>query len=325
LIIDCHAHFVPSSLLRAIRKQIGAFPSVQLIENGDSVGFAFGGGKPTRPVAQSLMDMSGRLSWLDSQGIDRQVVSGWLDMFGYELPADEGERWSQLANEHLKATASDQPRFIPLATVPLQDGDRAARVLREAHRIGYRGAMIGTQPKGVGGVLDDPSLDPFWRAADDLGSVLFVHPAFESGDIRVRDYGMANTIGRITDALIAVSRIIYAGHILRYSNTKIVVGIGGAALPYVLGRLSRNHSLDRDKLADPGASVAALYYDTILHDARAIRLLADVVGADRLMMGSDAPFPIGDPEPLKVIAAAGFSSAETAAVCGGLAERLFRD
>lgn len=323
MIVDCHAHFVPPSLLSAIRKQIGVFPSVQLIENGDSVGFAFGGGKPTRPVAQSLTDMLGRLNWLDSQGIDRQVISGWLDMFGYELPADEGERWARLANEHLKATASDQSRFIPLATVPLQDGDRAARVLREAHRIGYRGAMIGTQPKGVGGVLDDPSLDLFWRVADDLGFALFIHPAFESGDIRVRDYGMANTIGRVTDALIAVSRIIYSGHVLRYSNTKIVVGIGGAALPYVLGRLRRNYSIDRDKLADPEASLAALYYDTLLHDARALRLLADVVGADRLMLGSDAPFPIGDPEPLKVIAAAGFSPAETAAVSGGLAERLF--
>ncbi len=80
--------------------------------------------------------------------------------------------------------------------------------------------MIGTQPKGVGGVLDDAALDPFWRAADELGGALFIHPVFESGDNRVHDYGMANAVGRITDTLIAVSRIIYSGHILRYRNAR---------------------------------------------------------------------------------------------------------
>jgi aminocarboxymuconate-semialdehyde decarboxylase len=212
---------------------------------------------------------------------------------------------------------------IPLATVPLQDGGRAAQVLRAAHDAGFRGAMIGTQPKGVGGVLDDPSLDAFWRTADDLGAVLFIHPVFESGDARVHDYGMANAVGRITDTLIAVSRIIYSGHILRYRNAKIVVGIGGAALPYVLGRLRRNYEVDRDKLKDPDASLAALYYDTLVHDARALRLLAEVVGADRIMLGSDAPFPIGDLAPMMVVAAAGFSAEQAQAINGGLAEKLF--
>ena len=96
-----------------------------------------------------------------------------------------------------------QPRFLPFATVPLQDGQAAAEVLREAHADDFKGAMIGTQPKGKGGVLDDPALKPFWRAADELGSVIFIHPVFESGDDRVNDYGMANAVGRITDTLIA--------------------------------------------------------------------------------------------------------------------------
>ena len=102
---------------------------MRLIEDGESVGFSFSGGKPTRPVAKPLIDVAGRLAWMDAQGIDRQVVGGWLDMFGYELPAAEGERWSRLANEHLKAQADHEQRVIPLATVPLQDGARAARGL----------------------------------------------------------------------------------------------------------------------------------------------------------------------------------------------------
>lgn len=323
MIIDCHAHLVPPSLLDAIRSQAANFPSIRLIEEGGSLGFSFAGGKPTRPVSKPLSDVPARLQWMDTQKVERQVVGGWLDMFGYETPAEEGARWSRLINSHLAQAGKDEPRFIPLATVPLQNGPLAAEVLREAHASGFRGAMIGTQPKGKGGVLDDPTLAPFWEAANELGSIIFIHPVFESGDDRVHDYGMANAVGRITDTLIAMSRLIYSGTVTRYPNAKIVAGIGGAALPYVIGRLRRNYSLDKDKLGDPDAALAALYYDTIVQDTRTLRFLADVVGADRIMMGSDMPFPIGDLAPLKIVANTQFSDSERAAINGGLAQRLF--
>ncbi|TKT78164.1 amidohydrolase family protein [Aquamicrobium sp. LC103] len=322
MIIDAHAHFVPQDLLAAIREQRSAFPSVRLVEDGASLGFSFAGHKPTRPVSKPLTDLEGRLKWLDEQGIDRQVFGGWLDMFGYEIPVSEGAAWSRLINAHLMAAAKAEPRLIPLATVPLQDGAAAAEVLQEAHRVGFAGAMIGTQPKGRGGVLDDPDLDPFWKTASDLGSVIFIHPVFESGDERVHDYGMANAVGRITDTLIALSRIIYSGHVQRYAGAKIVAGIGGAALPYVVGRLRRNFSLDRDKLGDPDAALASFYYDTIVQDTRALRFLSDVVGPDRIMMGSDMPFPIGDLAPLGIVDETGFDDAEKASINGGLAARL---
>jgi aminocarboxymuconate-semialdehyde decarboxylase len=243
-------------------------------------------------------------------------------MFGYEIPADEGVRWSRLINMHLAKLAKDQPRFVPLATVPLQDGARAAEVLKQAHADGFKGAMIGTQPKGKGGVLDDPALLPFGEAANNLGSIVFIHPVFESGDDRVHDYGMANAVGRITDTLIAMSRLIYAVHVTRFSNIKIVAGIGGAALPYVIGRLRRNYSLDKDKLGDPDAALAAMYYDTIVQDKRALRYLADVVGADRIMVGSDMPFPIGDLAPLEIVQETPFTDAERASINGGLVQKL---
>ncbi|SDS71302.1 amidohydrolase family protein [Bradyrhizobium canariense] len=323
MIIDCHAHLVPPALLDAIRADKASFPSIKLIEEGGSLGFAFAGNKPTRPVSKPLSDIAARLQWLDTNKIERQVVGGWLDMFGYEVPAEEGVRWSRLINTHLAKTAKEQPRFVPLATVPLQDGALAAEVLKEAHTQGFKGAMIGTQPKGKGGVLDDPSLLPFWQAANELGSIIFIHPVFESGDDRVHDYGMANAVGRITDTLIAMSRLIYAGHVTRFSNIKIVAGIGGAALPYVVGRLRRNYSLDKDKLGDPDAALAAMYYDTIVQDTRALRYLADVVGADRIMMGSDMPFPIGDLAPLKIVQETSFTDSERASINGGLVQKLF--
>jgi aminocarboxymuconate-semialdehyde decarboxylase len=98
--------------------------------------------------------------------------------------------------------------------------------------------------------------------------------------------------------------------------------VGGVGLPYVLGRLKRNHAI-ADGLADPEQGLRSLYYDTVIHDPRALRFLADTVGADRIMMGSDMPFPIGDPEPRAVIGQCGFSRSEVASMEGGLAARLF--
>jgi aminocarboxymuconate-semialdehyde decarboxylase len=323
MIIDCHAHVVPPALLDAIRADKAQFPSIKLIEEGGSLGFSFAGNRPTRPVSKQLSDIAARLAWLDTNKIDRQVVGGWLDMFAYEIPIEEGLRWSRLINTHLAKLAKEQPRFIPLATVPLQDGARAAEVLKEAHSQGFKGAMIGTQPKGKGGVLDDASLLPFWEMADSLGSIIFIHPVFESGDDRVHDYGMANAVGRITDTLIAMSRLIYAGHVTRFANMKVVAGIGGAALPYVIGRLRRNYSLDKDKLGDPDAALASMYYDTIVQDTRTLRYLADIVGANRIMMGSDMPFPIGDLAPLKIVQETSFTDAERAGINGGVVQKLF--
>jgi aminocarboxymuconate-semialdehyde decarboxylase len=322
MIIDCHAHLVPPPLLEAIRAKAREFPSVRLVEDGPGFGFSFAGGKPTRPVSKPLSDIAARLKWMDEQKIEKEVVGGWLDMFGNELPAEEGTRWAELINGHLLEAAKQEPRFIPLCTVPLQDGTRAAEVLRDAHSAGFKGAMIGTQPKGKGGVLDDPSLVPFWEAANKTGSLIFIHPVFESGDDRVHDYGMANAVGRITDTLIAMSRLIYAGHVTNYSNAKIVAGIGGAGLPYVLGRLRRNYELDKTKLSDPEAALRTLYYDTILQDTRALRFLADIVGAERIMMGSDMPFPIGDLAPMQIVEKTNFTAAERESINGNLAAKL---
>ena len=323
LIIDSHAHLVPPALLEAIRSEAARFPSVRAIEDHGSLAFSFAGAKPTRPVSKPLADIAGRVAWMTKNGIDKQVVGGWVDMFGYELPAAEGTAWAQLINTHLAEAAKAEPRFVPLATVPLQDGAAAAEVLRAAIAAGFPGVMIGTLPRGVGSVLDAPDLAPFWQAADDTGAVVHIHPSFDAGDVRVNDYGLANAVGRITDALIAVSRLISAGHVARYAKAKIVVPMGSAGLPFLLGRLARNHAITPG-LGDPAEALRHIYTDTILHDPRVLRFVVDMVGADRIMLGSDMPFPIGDTEPGKIVQSAGLSAADAASITGGLARTLFR-
>lgn len=322
MIVDCHAHLVPPELLAAIRKDAAKFPNVRQIEDGGSLAFAFAGAKPTRPVSKPLSDIPARLAWMSKQGIDKQVVGGWVDMFGYELAGAEGEAWSRLANDTLFAAAKADPHFVPLATVPLGDGTRAAVVLKDAVKAGFSGAMIGTLPRGVGSTLDHIDLDPFWQATDEAGALIHIHPSFDAGDKRVNDFGLANGLGRITDAVIAVARLISAGHIAKYKNARIFVPMGAAALPFVLGRLKRNAAITPG-VGDPVAGLAAIYTDTILHDARVLKFVIEMMGTERLMMGSDMPFPIGDTEPMKIVTAAGLSRAQADSINGGLAARLF--
>jgi aminocarboxymuconate-semialdehyde decarboxylase len=320
--IDTHAHLVPPDLLATIARERAKFPSVRVIEEGGSLAFAFAGGKPTRPVSKPLSDIAARLAWMDKQEIDCQVVGGWVDMFGYELPAAEGEAWSRLINEAMLVAARSEPRFVPLASVPMQDGARAAAVLKSAIVAGFPGIMIGTLPRGIGSVLDAADLDPFWRTADDVGAIVHIHPSFDAGDTRVNDFGLQNAVGRITDAMVAIARLLYSGHVTRFSNVKFFVPMGVAGLAFVLGRLKRNHQITPG-VGDPVEAVGHLYTDTILHDHRVLRFVISMLGVDRIMLGSDMPFPIGDLEPAKIIAEAGLSAQQVEHINGGLAALLF--
>lgn len=323
MIIDAHAHFVPASLLEVLPKRAAEFPSVSIEQSGASLSFAFAGGKRTRPTSPGLTDLEKRVAWMDESGVERQVVAGWLDMFGYEMPAEEGEAWCRLINEDLIAFCAANPRFVPLGATPMQDGERAAAMLRDLRAQGVAGVMIGTQPDNKGGRLDAPELEPFWRAADETKAVVQIHPSFNSGDDRASGHGLENALGRVTDITLAVARMLVTGMPTKYPGARIIAVCGGGALAFALGRLQRGHQIAPDNSADPHQQLRALYFDTIVHDPAALRFLADKVGADRLMAGSDKPFPIGDFTMMKTIEAAGFSESEQRRMAGGLAGELF--
>ena len=324
MIVDVHAHYIPKCLFERFPGQSTAFPSVILKSEGGSFRMQFPGGEMTRPISPKLSDLRERTAWMDANGIDHQLVGGWLDSFGYELPAAEGIAWSRFINACMKDELANENRFTPLATVPLQEGRGAAEVLREALGQGFGGAMIGTLPKGLSGNLDDASLDPFWQAASDLGAAIMLHPMFLCGEPRLADYDLVNAIGRVADTSIAVARLLFSGHLLRFAGMKMVLSHGGAALPFVLGRLARNFTIAQGKYADPRRGFEALYFDSVVFDADAFEFLAKKAGPGKLMLGSDMPFPIGDPRPRKLVDASRLPEAEKHAVLGRTAQALFR-
>ena len=324
MIIDIHAHYLPQLLYERFDAEAARFPGVQLLRGEQGFRLRFPGGEATRPISPKLSDLGERRAWMDKNGIDHQLLGGWLDSFGYELAPNEGLAWSRFINACMREALAGETRFTPLATVPLQDGIMAAEALGEALEAGFGGVMIGTLPKGMGGVLDDPQLDPFWEAASKLEAAVFLHPMFLCGEPRLADYDLVNAIGRVADTSIAVSRLLFSGHLLRFPGMKLVISHGGAALPLVLGRLARNFTIAQGKYADPRKGFDALYFDSVVFDADALRFLAGKAGAARIMLGSDMPFPIGDVEPCKVVHAAGFAAAERASILGGNAQGVFR-
>ena len=324
MIIDTHAHFTPDILLKAFATKGHLFPNIELLEEEGKFRLSFMGKSPTRPLAPKLCDSDMRIDWMDRQSIDKQVVGGWLDSFGYNLPPREGESWSRFLNEYQIIGTQDTDRLYPLASVPLQSGFKAAKVMEEAILSGAHGVMIGTQPHGEYGNLDSPDLEPFWEAADSLGATIYIHPMFGCGDTRLNDYGMMNAVGRGLDTTTAVSRMLFGGYFTRFSRLKCVISHGGGALPFLMGRLKRNHEIHPEECADPAIEFRKLYFDSVLFQPDALTFLCSCCGHDRVVLGSDYPFPIGDMAPLDVINKANFDNSQKHMILGETAQKLFK-
>jgi aminocarboxymuconate-semialdehyde decarboxylase len=320
-VVDVHAHLVPRRLLEQLHQGEVTFPGIEVQPHESTYRVAFNGGTPTRPVAPGLTDLGRRIGWLDENGVDVQVVGGWLDIFGYDLAPDEGAEWSQVLTQAIRDAVADEPRLVPLGTVPLQAPKLAAEAVRQQRADGSAGVMIATRAGTRD--LDDEELTPFWEAADETGSVVFLHPGFGGASDRYHDFGLVNGLARLEDTTVTLARLLYAGIPARFPGAKVVVAHAGAALPYVLGRLTRNHLMNKDTTHDPRESFASLFFDSVVFDPDALGFLVGKAGADRVLLGSDYPFPIGDLEPRTVVATMDASAADKARIESGNARQLF--
>ncbi len=327
MIVDVHAHVVPPSVIERLREDAQRY-GVRL-ERQDGRERAVMGGFQARPFAPFLSYVRERLERMDEQGVDVQVLTGWGELFGYDLPPDDGARFARLQNEAMAELTTQYPtRFIGLATVPLQSGDLAARVLEEAtHDLGLAGVQIGTNVAGRN--LDDASLDPFWATAQETESFVSIHPLQSqvAGGERLGDYYFENLLGNPFETTIAAASLIFGGVLERYPRLKVCLAHGGGFLPYQVGRLRKGYEERpeaRERLQEgPDASFARLHLDSILHDQGALQRLYQMVGADRIMLGSDYPFDMGEADPVgRVRELSGVTEEDRQKILGDNALRL---
>jgi aminocarboxymuconate-semialdehyde decarboxylase len=261
-------------------------------------------------------------------GIDTAVFGPLMDVAGYSLPPAQGAAWSRLQNEALAAALRQAPgAHRGLATVPLQDPAMAAAELRVAvQELGLRGAMV--DPNALGRPLGDAAFDPFWKAAAELGAPVVLHPFLLEAVERFGQHYLHNLVGYPFETTLAAASLILGGTLDRFPGLSVVLVHGGGFLPYHIGRFDRAHETRPEARANdaglPSRYLRRFLYDSLVQRPDALRYLVQLVGHDRVLLGSDHPFWMGDPDPLRVVREAGLDPATEAAIFGENAARIFR-
>jgi aminocarboxymuconate-semialdehyde decarboxylase len=327
VIVDVHVHFLSPLALDAARAAPGRH-GVRVVDDAGRPRLEVGGEAPTRPLLEPLYTLPAHLAFLDGQGIDAAVFGPLMDAAGYSLPARQATAWSRAQNEGLaESLAGADGRHAGLATVPLQDPVLAAEELRFAvGSLGLRGAMI--DPNALGRPLGDRALDPFWKTAADLGAPVMLHPFLLEAVERFGRHYLHNLAGYPLETTLAAASLILGGTLDRFPPLEVVLVHGGGFLPYHVGRFDRGHAARPEVRVEgagpPSSYLRRFHYDTLLQFAPALAYLVGVVGADRVLLGSDHPFWLGDPEPLRIVRAAGLPPPAQSAILGDNAARLFR-
>ena len=324
--IDTHVHFLSPGAIDAARETPARY-GVRVFDDGGSPQLQIGEEAPTRPLLKALYTLERHLAFFDAQGIDAAVFGPLMDVAGYSLPPDQGAAWSRAQNEALAASLADAGgRHVGLAAVPLQAPDlAAAELLFAVKSLGLRGAMI--DPNALGRPLGDRAFDPFWRTAAELGAPVMLHPFLLEAVERFGRHYLHNLVGYPFETTLAAGSLILGGTLDRFPPLQIVLVHGGGFLPYHIGRFDRGHTTRLECRADgaalPSGYLRRFHYDTLVQFPPALAYLVKVVGEDRVLLGSDHPFWLGDPEPLRRVHEACLPPDAQAAILGGNTTRLF--
>jgi aminocarboxymuconate-semialdehyde decarboxylase len=320
LTLDVHAHHVGQTAVDRIRAE-GEQHGVRIVGSDDgAIRIDVGGRTTGMPLIPALTDEQARLRWMDEARIQIQLVSGWMGLAGYHLPAEAGAWLCRVQNDALaEIVERRRDRYCAAAMVPLQSPQAAAEELGRAVReLGHRAVQIGARVEDEG--LDSPALDPFWRAAETANVAVIVHPADLAPPPRHRRLFLHILVGNPSETAYAAAALLLGGVFDRFPKLRVLLVHGGGCVPYQFGRIARGRTasppfargaakLDLDRYADN------LYYDTILHDDSALRYLISRVSAHRVALGSDYPFPLRDPDPLFTIERQELEETHERAIC----------
>ena len=322
-VVDLHNHIVAEEVVAFLVRE-GARLDTRVVERAEGR-FAQIGRAAVRPLHARMCDPAARLPDMDRLGIDVQALSCTPFVLYADAPADVALAVAQVNNDALSAIARRHPeRFAPLASVPLQDPERAARELERAHGLGLRGVEI---PARAGALdLDDPRLEPFWSAAAALAMPVCIHPFEASPQGALARYALSPLVGNLIDTGMAATLLVMGGVLERHPRLRIVLYHGGGTFLSMLARLEKGHELIAEARSaapkPPSAYLEHFWVDTITFDPGWLRYAIQRLGAKRVVLGSDYPLPLGPRDPAAEVRALGLDSASEAAILGGNAAEL---
>ena len=306
LLIDIHTHILPRDWPN-LKERYGYGGFVQLEHNGPGCARMLLDGNCFREVQRNCWDPAVRVAECDDAGVSVQVLSTVPVMFSYRAQPHHAADLSRLLNDDIASVVEERPdRFIGLGTVPLQDTDLAIREMgRCVSELGFPGVEIGSNVNGKN--LDEPSLFPFFEAAEALGAAVFVHPWEMAGRERMTRYWLPWLVGMPAETCLAICSMIFAGVFERLPKLRVAFAHGGGSFPGTIGRIAHGFEVRPDlcqtsSTIRPTDYLGKFFLDSLVHDERALRGLIDLVGAECIAMGSDYPFPLGEHVPGSLIA-----------------------
>lgn len=318
LVVDIHSHLYPDWFVDLFRSR----PQVpRVVDDGDNERFLLfttQDGEGSGPIlTDEYTTVEAKLAFMDRHGIDRSVVSlgnPWLEVFDRDRALDIArEANRRLATLH-EETAG---RIYGMGVLPPADPSEVAGVVEEvARQPGLRGVIATTT---IGGrFFDDADLAPVWEALGAHRVPLMVHPMIAELPPELEGYGIALSagVGFPFQTTVALARLLLGGVLDRHPDLRVVAAHGGGALPYLIGRLEGTHHGDPDRLR---GAARRLLFDAALYDGEAVRMAADLVGSDRLLFGTDHPFPNADAVRIGGAIHSGLSQREADSVMGGAA------
>jgi aminocarboxymuconate-semialdehyde decarboxylase len=269
-----------------------------------------------------------RLADLDAMGIDLQVVMCPPPQCCYTVPLDVAVKAARIVNEGVAAYVAARPdRFVALGTVPMPDGEEAARELEHCMtQLGFKGVQILTNVAGR--ELSDPAFAPFWKKAEELSAVVLIHPNGFTEAQRLSRFYFNNVIGNPLETTIALHYLIFDGVLERHPDLKIVAVHGGGYLGAYSGRIDHAWGARGDARGDlpkpPSSYLKKIYVDTVVFTPEQLAALVATFGADHVLMGTDYPYDMGEYDPLQHLDATPVIDAATrSAIAGGNAKKLF--
>jgi aminocarboxymuconate-semialdehyde decarboxylase len=295
--IDMHTHFFPRIAQEEAAK-LDPARAPWLRTNADGTGHIMQGDRPFRPVYAALWDPARRIEEMDRDGIDVQVFCATPVMFGYAYPVERAAPWAQRMNDRALEFCAHAPRRLkPLAQVPLQNPDAACREASRAKAAGHIGVQIGNHMGERN--LDDEGLVAFLAHCGREGIPVLVHPWDMMGADRLKKWMLPWLVAMPAETQLGILSLILSGAFERLPRSlKICFAHGGGSFAFLLGRVEnawRHRDIVRqDCPQPPSAYVDRFCVDSAVFDERALRLLVEVMGIDRVMLGSDYPFPLGE-------------------------------
>ena len=303
--IDVHTHILPKEIPRWKDKfGYGGFisldhykPCCARMVRDDGVSF--------RDVEDNCWSAEKRIDECDISGVNVQVLSTVPVMFSYWAKPNDGAKIARFLNDHIAEIVNEFPqRFVGLATVPMQDTSLAITELERCKQIGLAGVQIGTNVNQLN--LGEPQFFEFFAACEEFGMAVFVHPWEMMGENDMRKYWLPWLVGMPAEVSRAICSLIFSGVLERLPKLRICFAHGGGSFPFTIGRIEHGFNVRPDLCAvdnshDPRKYLAQMYFDSLVHDAASLDFLLELVGADRVALGTDYPFPLGETEPGRLI------------------------